>query len=664
MEEINRMPVVKNIIKENQINKEQLEEDINNLPHIKEYYKNLDDPAVQQEFEKILFPLEKMGYKQKLIFRSFVVFRYQDIADAIDLLSKTNGVWNHKFISGFPNKCFICEDLQKNHIGFYKDKFENEDEHQLFERKDSLRPFNIGSEKINEALKRMKSINTSLNNIEIQSENDSYNHSETCPICILELQDNNKIILGCKHKFCRDCIISYLEEEIKNSRIDPIKCPEKKCFKANADDNFHDYDKIIEKEKTNYFIFSDDLIKSLVSNIYYEKYLDFKLKLLIEKDKNLTFCPVANCKGYAKIDSALVNNAILISELSNVKDNKNINKSKEENLIDTDKNSEENDKLLDEEKINNKFSQSNTILNVSVDGQNKKKLICNFNHEFCFRCKNNWNQNHCCEKDEELFKYSNKNANKLKKCPNCRTWIEKNSGCNHMTCFLCKYEFCWICMKECLPDHFNVIGSECYGKQFPDEDMDPHLRAAMNDLNNTSDFFFVFKFTFLCLVYSHRLYFSLNVNNNNDNNVQNNNNNANIEENNNILINVENDDNFNNNAMNVNEENQNAVLNQRENIGRNKCIYFTMVFIVLFIIWFMFLFLNGIILFSMIKCLRTISPNGIQNQNVLNRIRSATCLIISSYFIIWTVFFLPGLFITTFWFLISVLYLFWVMISR
>ncbi len=37
--------------------------------------------------------------------------------------------------------------------------------------------------------------------------------------------------------------------------------------------------------------------------------------------------------------------------------------------------------------------------------------------------------------------------NNVKACPKCKTDLEKNGGCNHMTCPRCRTHMCWVCMQ-------------------------------------------------------------------------------------------------------------------------------------------------------------------------------------------------------------------------
>jgi len=48
---------------------------------------------------------------------------------------------------------------------------------------------------------------------------------------------------------------------------------------------------------------------------------------------------------------------------------------------------------------------------------------------------------------------------KANRCPKCNSPFEKMSGCQHMTCSICKYEWCWVCglpYHSCL--HYGQMG--------------------------------------------------------------------------------------------------------------------------------------------------------------------------------------------------------------
>lgn len=54
----------------------------------------------------------------------------------------------------------------------------------------------------------------------------------------------------------------------------------------------------------------------------------------------------------------------------------------------------------------------------------------------------NWNVKNSNESENITWIMAN-----TKQCPKCRKPIEKNQGCNHMTCKMCAYEFCWLCLE-------------------------------------------------------------------------------------------------------------------------------------------------------------------------------------------------------------------------
>ena len=92
---------------------------------------------------------------------------------------------------------------------------------------------------------------------------------------------------------------------------------------------------------------------------------------------------------------------------------------------------------------------------------------------YCLQCKTEWHEGMNCEeyqrtknKDENDVKFEEyAKGSKLKQCPKCKRWVEKVSGCDHITC-PCGTPFCYRCgrIKESDFDHgCRYCGNSLFG---------------------------------------------------------------------------------------------------------------------------------------------------------------------------------------------------------
>ena len=81
------------------------------------------------------------------------------------------------------------------------------------------------------------------------------------------------------------------------------------------------------------------------------------------------------------------------------------------------------------------------------------KIVCeNCRIEWCFQCHAPWHRDMACKvfiRGNKMFQTWTKDrpngvAN-CQKCPTCRVFIQRSTGCDHMTCNRCRTHFCYKC---------------------------------------------------------------------------------------------------------------------------------------------------------------------------------------------------------------------------
>lgn len=118
--------------------------------------------------------------------------------------------------------------------------------------------------------------------------------------------------------------------------------------------------------------------------------------------------------------------------------------------------------------------------NVLKGSSDKPKLICPCGEIVCFNCSKQWHEGKTCIELMDLEYEDYRLKNNVITCSKCNSRIEKISGCNHMTCTRCSYEFCWICGGKYTKRHFkklNIFG--CPGMLYQNFKRDKNLKKKL-----------------------------------------------------------------------------------------------------------------------------------------------------------------------------------------
>lgn len=254
----------------------------------------------------------------------------------------------------------------------------------------------------------------------------NYDFTLTCPICFETSNDINFLfgLTDSDHICCYDCWKDYCLNVIRNSHEEPhcFGCQNKLDFRLLYD----------------MFEFDHDILLDYGLRIYQKRHHDLincpecKSKFIAVHDTHnrCPFCRYDICKlclGLNHYDLKL--NCQEFDAFMKTPEYFNYFQSKEDERIIS----------LCRHKQQQGISLLKTELLLKVESRNKRMLEK--------------------QRIEKLLMYETQNLDWInrntKKCPRCNNAIEKNKGCNHMTC-KCKFEFCWYCLEECTNpgDHF------------------------------------------------------------------------------------------------------------------------------------------------------------------------------------------------------------------
>ena len=240
----------------------------------------------------------------------------------------------------------------------------------------------------------------------------------SCNVCFLEkIGEKCCSFHPCKHVFCNECMSEYFKLQIKDGAVNALTCPYDKC----------------ESQAT------PSQVRKLVVDEDYERYEKFLLQSTLDCMTDIILCPRKMCQS-----------PVLLENSSNL------------------------------------------------------GMCANCSFAFCTLCRRSYHGVSACPMNQpefvhlrrlyvyagpeerlglerrhgkRIFRFAFQDAksekwikDNSKKCPSCKSDIQKNSGCNKMTCYRCQCSFCWLCLTTLSKSnpylHFKDVQSRCLYKLF------------------------------------------------------------------------------------------------------------------------------------------------------------------------------------------------------
>ena len=226
-----------------------------------------------------------------------------------------------------------------------------------------------------------------------------------CEICFEVVTE--KIAIPCGHVICKMCWEEYLKEKINSGNVSKLKCPAFDCSE----------------------LVPLPVIMSLVPEEIYQKYIKFGLDNFVTGKSDIKWCPHPGCERAAQVPSDQGQGSQVRSSISQLPTASNDN-----------------------------TESKDTPVHRNVD--------CGLGHFFCWSCSKTAHDPCSCEtwaqwEKEVRQRLENEKGVQMaadmvtdevwvgkncKPCPNCKSPIHKDDGCNQLTCYKCDHEFCWVCM--------------------------------------------------------------------------------------------------------------------------------------------------------------------------------------------------------------------------